>query len=97
LKWSRLSDRVGRKPVLRIGLFGLGLSILCFGLSTSFWTLVISRSICGMLNGNTGVMKSMMGELTDSTNMAQAFGLIAINWCFVELLRVSLSLNTNVC
>ncbi|KAG2136292.1 MFS general substrate transporter [Suillus cothurnatus] len=86
LKWSRLSDRVGRKPVLRIGLFGLGLSILCFGLSTSFWSLVISRSICGMLNGNTGVMKSMMGELTDSTNMAQAFGLIAINWCFGSFL-----------
>lgn len=82
LKWSRLSDRIGRKPVLMIGLFGMGLSILCFGLSTSFWTLVVSRSICGMLNGNSGVMRSMMGELTDSTNMAQGFALIPITWCF---------------
>lgn len=82
LMWSRLSDRIGRKPVLMIGLFGLGLSMLCFGLSTSFWTLVISRCICGMLNGNSGVMKSMMGELTDSTNMAQGFALIPITWCF---------------
>ncbi|KAG1860689.1 major facilitator superfamily domain-containing protein [Suillus subalutaceus] len=82
LKWSRLSDRIGRKPVLMIGLFGMGLSMLCFGLSTSFWTLVVSRSICGMLNGNSGVMKSMMGELTDSTNMAQGFALIPITWCF---------------
>jgi MFS family permease len=86
LKWSRLSDRIGRKPVLRIGLFGTGLSILCFGLSTSFWSLVISRSICGMLNGNSGVMKSVMGELTDSTNMAQGFALISITWCFGSFL-----------
>lgn len=101
LKWSRLSDRIGRKPVLMIGLFGVGLSMLCFGLSTSFWTLVVrsvnlicvdgwvflynepnSRCICGMLNGNSGVMRSMMGELTDSTNMAQGFALIPITWCF---------------
>ncbi|KAG1767177.1 MFS general substrate transporter [Suillus placidus] len=82
LKWSRLSDRIGRKPVLMIGLFGMGLSMLCFGLSTSFWTLVVSRCICGMLDGNSGVMKSMMGELTDSTNMAQGFALIPIAWCF---------------
>lgn len=82
LKWSRLSDRIGRKPVLMIGLFGVGLSMLCFGLSTSFWTLVVSRCICGMLNGNSGVMKSVMGELTDSTNMAQGFALIPITWCF---------------
>ncbi|KAG2051001.1 MFS general substrate transporter [Suillus hirtellus] len=82
LKWSRLSDRIGRKPVLMIGLFGVGLSMLCFGLSNSFWTLVVSRCICGMLNGNSGVMRSMMGELTDSTNMAQGFALIPITWCF---------------
>ncbi|EGN99358.1 hypothetical protein SERLA73DRAFT_108813 [Serpula lacrymans var. lacrymans S7.3] len=81
LQWNRLSDRIGRKPVILIGLFGLGLSMVCFGLSRTFWTLVVSRCICGMLNGNSGVMKSMMGELTDSTNMAQAFALIPIVWC----------------
>ncbi|KAG1884854.1 major facilitator superfamily domain-containing protein [Suillus subluteus] len=80
LRWSRLSDRIGRKPVLVIGLSGACISILCFGLSTTFWSLVISRCICGLLNGNVGVMKTMMGELTDSTNMAQAFALFPIVW-----------------
>ncbi|KAG2155857.1 uncharacterized protein EDB93DRAFT_1101638 [Suillus bovinus] len=42
LRWARLSDRIGRKPVLVIGLSGACLSILCFGLSTTFWGLVIS-------------------------------------------------------
>ncbi|KAG1822960.1 major facilitator superfamily domain-containing protein [Suillus subaureus] len=80
LRWSRLSDRIGRKPVLVIGLSGACISILCFGLSTTFWSLVISRCTCGFLNGNVGVMKTMMGELTDSTNMAQAFALFPIVW-----------------
>ncbi|KAJ8595484.1 MFS general substrate transporter [Rhizopogon salebrosus TDB-379] len=81
LRWSRLSDRIGRKPVLLVGLSGTCISMLCFGLSTNFWSLVVSRIVCGVLNGNVGVMKTMVGELTDSTNMAQGFALIPIIWC----------------
>ena len=39
-----------------------------------------SRCITGALNGNIGVMKSMLGELTDSTNMAQGFALLPMAW-----------------
>lgn len=81
LRWARLSDRIGRKPVLVMGLSGICISMLCFGLSTTFWSLVASRCLCGFLNGNVVVMKTMMGELTDSTNMAQGLALIPIVWC----------------
>ncbi|KAN0136102.1 Major facilitator superfamily domain containing protein [Lactarius tabidus] len=80
LQWSRLSDRVGRKPVLLCGLLGTIGSSLLFGLSRSFSALVISRCLNGMLNGNTGVMKSMMAELTDESNMARGFSLIPVTW-----------------
>jgi len=50
--------------------------MLCFGLSRTFWGLVLSRCVTGALNGNIGVMKSMMGELTDVTNRAQGFALL---------------------
>jgi hypothetical protein len=33
-----------------------------------------------MLNGNTGIMKSMMAELTDDTNMARGFSLVPLTW-----------------
>lgn len=39
-----------------------------------------SRCIAGLLNGNMGVAKSMLGELTDSTNRAQASGLLPLTW-----------------
>ncbi len=103
LQWSRLSDYIGRKPVLLCGLLGTIISIILFGLSRSFWALVFryvlicfsdlslvtipfsikshtSRCLNGMLNGNIGVIKSMLAELTDETNMARGFSLIPVIW-----------------
>ncbi|PCH42368.1 MFS general substrate transporter [Wolfiporia cocos MD-104 SS10] len=80
LQWSRVSDYIGRKPVLLTGMVGLCISMVFFGLSRTFWQLVVSRCIVGALNGNIGVIKSMMGELTDSTNMAQGFALMPVVW-----------------
>ncbi|KAJ7110829.1 major facilitator superfamily domain-containing protein [Mycena crocata] len=80
LQWSRASDHVGRKPILLIGLFGTAVSILCFGLSRTFWALVVSRCLCGLLDGNIGVMKSALGDLTDRTNRAEAFVYLPIVW-----------------
>ncbi|KAI0346590.1 MFS general substrate transporter [Trametopsis cervina] len=80
LQWSRVSDQIGRKPVLLIGVAGLCISMILFGLSKTFWTLVLSRCLVGMLNGNLGVIKSMMTELTDSTNRAQGFALMPVVW-----------------
>ncbi|KAI0350597.1 MFS general substrate transporter [Trametes cingulata] len=79
-QWSRLSDHIGRKPVLLVGVGGLCLSMICFGLSKTFWGLVVSRSLVGLLNGNTGVMKSMMGEITDETNIARGFAWMPVAW-----------------
>ena len=80
LHWSRASDHVGRKPVILVGLFGLSLSMYCFGLSRTFSGLVISRSLAGALNGNIGVVKSMLGELTDDTNVGRAFAYQPLAW-----------------
>ncbi|KAI0711906.1 MFS general substrate transporter [Cerioporus squamosus] len=80
MHWSRISDHIGRKPVIMTGLMGLSLSMYCFGLSRTFWGLVISRSLNGALNGNIGVMKSMLAEITDPSNIAQAYAYLPIAW-----------------
>ncbi|KAJ7760704.1 member of major facilitator superfamily multidrug-resistance, DHA1 sub-family [Mycena maculata] len=80
LHYARLSDRIGRKPVILVGLLGLSISMFFFGLSRTFWGLVLSRSLNGALNGNIGVIKSMMAEMTDSTNIAQAYAYMPIAW-----------------
>lgn len=52
----------------------------CFGLSRTFVGLVASRSLNGALNGNIGVIKSIMGEMTDETNVARAFAWQPLPW-----------------
>ncbi|KAG1858896.1 major facilitator superfamily domain-containing protein [Suillus subluteus] len=80
LQWNRLSDHVGRKPVILTGLFGISASMFLFGLSKTFGGLILSRVLCGALNGNGGVIKSMMIDVTDSSNIAQAYGFLPLPW-----------------
>ncbi|KAJ3783920.1 major facilitator superfamily domain-containing protein [Lentinula aff. detonsa] len=80
--WGRLSDIYGRRTILLIGPLGLTLAMLGFGLSKTFLALVIFRALQGIFNGNIGVSKTVMAEITDSTNMADAFTMIPIMWSF---------------
>ncbi|KZT38806.1 MFS general substrate transporter [Sistotremastrum suecicum HHB10207 ss-3] len=80
LHWGRLSDKIGRKPVLTIGVMGLATSMLSFGLSKTFWALVVSRSLAGALCGNVGVIKCSMAEMCDDTNLADVVAFLPIVW-----------------
>ncbi|TDL24543.1 MFS general substrate transporter [Rickenella mellea] len=78
--WGKLSDRIGRKPVLTLGLAGVALSSTSFGFSKSLPWAVFSRSIAGALSGNAAMVTSVISEITDETNQAQAFPLIGLSW-----------------
>ncbi|KAG8897002.1 hypothetical protein FRB99_008519, partial [Tulasnella sp. 403] len=73
--------RIGRKPVVITGLAGVAVASFCFGLSPSFWQILLSRAIAGGLSGNVAVIRSIIGEITDETNQAQAFPLEGVTWC----------------
>ena len=49
--WGRLSDKVGRKPVLLIGLAGTALSMMIFGLAPNMPVALLARVLGGLLNG----------------------------------------------
>ncbi|KAG8989398.1 hypothetical protein FRB90_002252 [Tulasnella sp. 427] len=80
-QWGRLSDRIGRRPVILTGLAGVAAGSLCFGLSTSFNQMLLGRAMAGALSGNVAVVSSIIGEITDKTNQAQAFPLTGAFWC----------------
>ncbi|CAD6444654.1 6ad748d0-e784-45cb-8bc6-8d9bdf14791b [Sclerotinia trifoliorum] len=61
--WGRFSDRSGRKRVLLIGLGGTAFSCLGFGFAQNFWQALVFRMIGGALNGNVGVMRTMISEI----------------------------------
>jgi MFS family permease len=73
LPWGWISNRIGRKTVVIIGLIGNAITCSLFGLSKTFAFAMLTRFFCGLLNGNLGVIKSMLGEMTDDSNRSIAF------------------------
>ncbi|KAF3921516.1 hypothetical protein AA313_de0200628 [Arthrobotrys entomopaga] len=79
--WGRLSDRVGRKPIILCGNMGMMLSVLVFGFSKNLPMAMISRSCIGLLNGNVGILRTVVAELVPERELQpQAFSLLPLTW-----------------
>lgn len=61
--WGALSDRIGRKPVIISGLTGTIVSLFIVGLAPNYWVALLGRALGGVLNGNVGVIQTMVGEI----------------------------------
>ncbi|KAI9799653.1 MAG: hypothetical protein M1833_003968 [Piccolia ochrophora] len=79
--WGGLSDRVGRKPVLLFGCVGTMLSLLILGFATNIWIALFGRALGGLLNGNIGVIQTMVGELvTKPEHEPRAYAIMPFVW-----------------
>jgi MFS family permease len=60
--WGRLSDRIGRKPVLLTGIAGTGISMVLFGFAPSLPVALFARAMGGILNGFVHVMHALLSQ-----------------------------------
>lgn len=74
--WGQLSDRVGRRPVLLLGLFGSCLSYLIFGLAGSLAVLFAARALAGLMGANIGVAQAYVADVTRPEERAKGMGMI---------------------
>ncbi|EMY78176.1 transporter, major facilitator family protein [Leptospira weilii serovar Ranarum str. ICFT] len=74
--WGRISDRVGRKPVLVLTSFGSFFGYAVWLFSGSFSLFVLSRVITGMMGGNISVASAAMADITSEKDRAKGMGLI---------------------
>lgn len=72
--WGRLSDRVGRRPVLLIALGASGVAYLIFGFAQSLVVLFLSRLVQGAGGGTVGVIQAYVADSTDPKDRARALG-----------------------
>lgn len=81
--WGRVADSEwgGRKRVLLIGLAGTGVSCVGFGFSTTFWQAMVFRTLGGTLNGNVGVMRTMISEIIKERKF-QSRAFLLLPMCF---------------
>jgi len=74
--WGRISDRMGRRPILIVGLFGSAISYIAFGLAGSLAVLFGARILAGFMGANVGVAQAYVADVTDPADRARGMGLI---------------------
>jgi MFS family permease len=73
--WGRLSDRIGRKPVIMMCLAGAACAYLMLGLASELWMVFAARGFAGMMAGNFGVASAMIADITTPQNRARGMGM----------------------
>ena len=85
--WGRVSDWVGRKPVLILGLCGTALSMVSFGFATTLPGAIVARALGGLLNGNVGVLQTTVAELvTKKEHQPRAYSIMPFVWCLGSII-----------
>ncbi|RHX90697.1 MFS transporter [Leptospira stimsonii] len=74
--WGRISDRIGRKPILVFTSLGSFFGYAVWLFSGSFSLFVFSRVITGMMGGNISVASAAMADITSEKDRAKGMGLI---------------------
>lgn len=70
--WGRLSDRIGRKPVLLIGVFGFAITFCLQGLSQDLTQLFLARALAGVLSSAT--LPTALAYVADTTAASDRAG-----------------------
>ncbi|KAL6881057.1 major facilitator superfamily domain-containing protein [Trichoderma novae-zelandiae] len=85
--WGKLSDKIGRKPVLLSGLIGTAISVLIFGFAPSLPVALFARAMGGLLNGNIGVLQTTVAELvTVKEHQPRAYTIMPMVWCIGSII-----------
>src|SRR5262245_28173609 len=60
--WGRLSDRVGRRPVLIISMGASVLAYFWMGCATALWMLFAARALAGACAGNIAATQAYIAD-----------------------------------
>jgi DHA1 family tetracycline resistance protein-like MFS transporter len=73
---GKLSDRVGRRPVLLASIVGTSLGFLIMGLAQTLWLLFLARIVDGITGGNISTAAAYIADVTVPEERSRGMGLI---------------------
>lgn len=74
--WGRWSDRVGRKPIILVGLLGSCLSYVMLAVAASLPMLFIARIVGGIAGANIPTAQAYIADVTTPENRARGMGMV---------------------
>ena len=73
---GNLSDRFGRRRVLLVSLFALGIDYLILGFAGTVWVLFIGRILAGIAGATYGTAYAAVADMSSQGDKAKNFGFI---------------------
>jgi DHA1 family tetracycline resistance protein-like MFS transporter len=74
--WGRLSDRIGRRPVLLVSILGTALTMVFLGFARSLEWLFIGRLLAGACAANISTAYAYIADVTTEENRAKGMGAV---------------------
>jgi MFS transporter, DHA1 family, tetracycline resistance protein len=71
-----LSDRFGRRPVILISSFGLGVDFIVMALTPSLWLLFLGRGISGICSASFSTANAYIADIVPREKRAAAYGMM---------------------
>jgi MFS transporter, DHA1 family, tetracycline resistance protein len=76
---GRLSDRIGRKKILAISVFGSAVGWFITAFAPSFWWVLIGRIIDGITAGNMTIAQAILSDISkDEKERTKYFGIFGM-------------------
>ncbi len=75
---GKISDRLGRRPVLLVSVFGSAVGYFIFGMGGALWVLFLARLIDGVTGGNISTASAYIVDVSKPEERARNFTLLGI-------------------
>ncbi len=74
--WGRLSDRIGRRPVLMVTIFANAVAYVALAFAPNIWLAMAVRLVGGFGSGNISTIQGYMADVTPPEKRAGRMGLL---------------------
>ncbi|MCR9094965.1 MAG: MFS transporter [bacterium] len=78
--WGKLSDRLGRRPVMLVTILGTSVALAWLGMAESLWQILAARLLAGVFGSNISVATAYLTDVTDEAERTRWMGMIGASF-----------------